>query len=561
MNHIFLEITVVVVLATLLGAAARAFRQPTILGYLAAGILIGPLGLLRLNNIEVIDAFAQVGITLLLFLVGMELRLKDIREIGKPAALTGIGQIVFTSGFGYLIARALGYGSVPALYLAVALTFSSTIIVVKLLAEKQTLDSLYGRIVVGFLLVQDFVALFMLILIAGAGANGGDGALAATVFSLAKAVALFGAALLAGKFVVPKMLSLVSGSQEMLFLTSLAWGLGIAAAVAVPPIGFSIEIGGFLAGIALADSVQHYQISSRIKSLRDFFIVMFFIVLGSKMALGNLQDIWADTLIFSAFVLIGNPIIVMLVMGLLGYRSRTSFLASVTVAQISEFSMIVIALAHRMGHVDARVVSLVTAVGIVTITLSSYMIIYDEKIYGLLRDVLRVFELRTHEEPALPGEARKGHTVLIGAHRLGHNILDSLAAAKKTFTVVDFNPEVVQGLLKQGIHAVYGDISDPEIQEAAGMARARLVISTVPSHEETLGVLRYLRKRNPKAKAIVTGHAEHDAEIFYAEGADYVMLPHFIGGLQIAQTISRDRSLRSLRAMRKHDMAIIEGRS
>lgn len=561
MNTIFLEITIVIVIATLLGIIAKALRQPTILGYIVTGLIVGPFGLMHLDNIEVIDALAQIGITLLLFLVGMELRFKDLRTVGKPAILTGIGQIVFTSLIGFLLTWILGFSFISAMYIALALTFSSTIIVVKLLSEKNAMESLYGKIVIGFLLVQDFVALFALIMLTGL--EPGQLSLEsipvmALLITFMKGVLLFIVAMLLGKYAMPRVLNIISHSQEILFLTSLAWGMGIAALVTIEQIGFSTEIGGFLAGIAMAGSVERFQISSRVKSLRDFFIVMFFVTLGSRMILGNIGEIWVPMLILSAFVLIGNPLIVMMIMGGLGYRSRTSFLASVTVAQISEFSLILIALGSRLGHVNEAVVSLVTGVGVVTITLSSYMIIYSERLYAWLKPMLKIFEFNMKDlEDAKSTHALNDHIVLIGCDRMGHNVLRSLEELHNEFLVIDFDPEVIKNLMDHKVQTLYGDISDPDIQERANLKGARLVISTVPAYDVSLSVLKFMKRTNPDAKVMLTGETELDAVNLYDEGADYVLLPHFIGGLQLANMILEDSTLDILDIMRNKDLSII----
>lgn len=563
MSHVFLELTLVLALATGFGMLARWLKQPTILGYIATGLIVGPLGFLKLNSPESLDTMAELGITFLLFLVGMEMRFKDLKHVGKAALFTGIGQIVFTSVIGYALARLLGYGGLTAFYVAVALTFSSTIIVVKLLSEKRELESLHGKIVIGFLLVQDFVALLFLILLTSL-TGAGDVTLAtlpygAIGFAFLKGAALLGVSLAVGRWIMPPLLRSVGRSQEVLFLVSMAWGMGMAAIAALPQVGLTIEIGAFLAGIALAGSIERHQISSRIKSLRDFFIVVFFIVLGSKMVLSSAAAVTTPAIILSLFVLIGNPIIVLVIMGAMGFRSRTSFMASVTVAQISEFSLILMALGARLGHVSPDAVSLVTVVGIVTIAVSSYLIIYSETIFGWLKKPLKVFEFRAEARTAPAAPERRDHVVLVGCHRMGHNILASLEEMHKEFTVVDFNPDVVERLGKRGIHAVYGDISDPEIAELAGLERARLVISTVPGFEDSRAILEFTRKRNPQARIILTAENEYESLDLYEAGADYVLLPHFIGGLQLARILEGDRSLASLGKLREQDLAIITG--
>lgn len=560
MHNLFFEITVIIVLATVLGMIARWLKQPTILGYLITGLLAGPLGLLELANTEILDVLAQIGITFLLFLVGMEMRFEELKHVGKPALLTGIGQILFTSLVGFVIIRALGYELLPAIYIAIALTFSSTIIVVKLLSEKNALGSLYGKIVVGFLLVQDFVALGALIFLSGLKAAPSLENLPWAILGLTflKGSALLISTLLVGKYVMPWFLHRAGRYQEILFMISLAWGMGMAALASMPFIGLSIEFGAFVAGVAMASSVEHFQISSRLKSLRDFFLVMFFVVLGSKMILSSLAGILVPTLILSLFVLIGNPVIVMLIMGGLGYRSRTSFLSSVTVAQISEFSLVLIALGHRLGHVDQSTVTLVTAVGIITITLSSYLILYGDSLHDKLRRPLSLFEFNMKNLERIGEDLEMSkHIVLIGSHRMGHNILHSLDEMHKKFLVVDFNPAVVERLVATGKNAVYGDITDPDIQERAGLSRAKMVISTVPTFEDSLNVLEYMKQHNPKAKVILTGETEDDALRLYEHGADYVLLPHFIGGLQLAKTIEENGFSKALKKMKQQDLKII----
>ena len=559
MDHLFLEITLVLALATALGIAARALRQPTLLGYIATGIIVGPLGLMRLNNPDVIDTMAQFGIAFLLFLVGMEMNFAELKHVGKPAMKIAAGQILFTAVVGLVIALLLGFPWIPALYLAITLTFSSTIIVVKLLSEKKALDSLYGKIVIGVLLVQDFIALGVLILLSGLSGPGLDPArLPVTLLAtFAKGAALLGLALLIGKYVMPRLLHRLAGSQETLFLASLTWGLGVAALASLPQIGLSLEIGAFMAGVALAESVEHYQIMSRVKSLRDFFAVMFFIVLGSKMVLGGGGAVWGPTILLSAFVLIGNPIIVMALMARLGYRPRTAFMAGVTVAQISEFSLIVVTLGHRLGHIDQRVVSIVTAVGLITIVLSSYLVLYSEWLYARVGPLLTALWPQAHAEKRVGRPTLKDHVVLIGCHRMGHNILHSLLELQREFLVVDFNPDVVARLHRRGVNALYGDMTDPDIQELAGVDEARVVISTVPSLQESENLIERVRARGGRAKIIVTAESEFDAMTLYEKKADYVVLPHFIGGLQLARILEEDRTLRTLEKLRAQDMTII----
>ena len=560
MEHIFLELAVVLALATGLGGLARALKQPTLLGYIATGLIVGPLGLLQLNHGEVLDTLAQFGIAFLLFLAGMEMNFSELRHVGRSALAIGASQIVFTGAIGYAIATLLGLTPLLALYVAITLSFSSTIIVIKLLSEKKALDSLHGKLVVGVLLVQDFIALGTLILLSGLSGPDLDPSKLPLALSLtfAKGAALLIASLLLGKYVMPKILHRLAGSQEVLFLASLTWGLGLAALADLPSVGLTIEIGSFMAGVALSESVEHFQIMSRVRPLRDVFAVTFFIMLGSKLVLAGTSAHVLPILLLSTFVLIVKPLIVMVTMGLLGYRARTSFMTGIAIAQVSEFSLIVMALALRIGHTDQALVSIITAVALITILISSYLILHAERLYAELAPFLkRLIEYSAKHERHVRDTSLKNHIVLVGAHRVGHNILRALEDLHKSFMVVDFNPDVVLHLERRGIHALYGDIADPDIQDAAALDTARAVISTVPAFNESVHLLGRMKARNPKAKVILTAGTEFEAVSLYERGADYVILPHFAGGLQLGRLLEEDKTLRTLSKLREQDLAII----
>jgi Kef-type K+ transport system membrane component KefB len=560
MEHIFLELAVVLALATGLGGLARALKQPTLLGYIATGLIVGPLGLLQLNHGEVLDTLAQFGIAFLLFLAGMEMNFSELRHVGRSAIVIGISQIAFTGAIGYLLATLLGMTPLYALYVGLTLSFSSTIIVIKLLSEKKALDSLHGKLVVGVLLVQDFIALGALILLSGLSGPQVEPSRLPLALGLtfAKGAALLVVSLLMGKYVMPKLLHRLAGSQEVLFLASLTWGLGLAALADLPSVGLTIEIGSFMAGVALSESVEHFQIMSRVRPLRDVFAVTFFITLGSKLVLAGTSAHLLPIILLSLFVLIVKPVLVMVTMGLIGYRARTSFMTGIAIAQVSEFSLIVMALSLRIGHTDQGLVSIITAVALITILVSSYLILHAENLYAWLSPFLKkTIEYSAKHEKHIRDASLKNHIVLVGAHRVGHNILRALEDLHKTFIVVDFNPDVVLHLERRGIHALYGDIADPDIQDAAGFDTARAVISTVPSLNESAHLLARLKKSNPRAKVILTASTELDAVALYERGADYVILPHFAGGMQLGRLLEEDKTLRTLPKLREQDLAII----
>lgn len=538
MEQIFLELTLIICLAAGLSVFFRYLKQPPILAYILAGILIGPLSLFQVESGEVLESLAQIGITLLLFMLGLEMRLKDLKSIGKVALYTGIGQILFTSLFGYLICLALGFDPLASLYLSIALTFSSTIIIVKLLSDKKDLKSLYGKISVGFLLIQDFVAIIALIILAGFN-TGGSGEVSIFTFLLLilKAIVLIGWTIVLSNTLLPKVINEVAKSTEILFLFSLAWAFGMAALVSSPLVGFSIEIGGFLAGLALANSVQNFQIVAKVRSLRDFFITIFFVTLGMQMMFDNFLGIIIPSLLLSAFVLIGNPLIVMVILGLMGYRKRTSFMAGLTVAQISEFSLIVMFMGNQIGHVSDEAISIITMVSAITFVISTYMIMGNEQLYRILAPFLSVFEKKNAKEKRIDVKEMKDHVVLLGANRMGESIIDALLQNKDEVIIVDFDPEVIKRLNDKGLPNIFGDITDPEIQEHISLQKAKLVISTVPDVEDNLHVIQSLRKTNKKTMIVVFALEGDDAKVLYHAGANYVVLPHLAGGRHVARIL------------------------
>ena len=549
----FFELALVVLVAAILGIAARLFKQPAILAYLLTGALIGYFKFFNFADKETFQIFSDLGIMFLLFLVGLEINYTSLRLVGKTSIIVGLGQIIFTAGLGFLIATVLNFNYVQAAYIAVALTFSSTIIVVKLLSDKKDLNSLYGKISIGFLLVQDAMAILILILLAGLEANA---TLVWWQFALTilKGLVLFGLIILLGRKLLPIIFDKIARSQELLFLGSLAWVFMLATLAG--RLGFSIEIAGFLAGVALANSSEHFQIANRFRPLRDFFILVFFVILGSSIIFSDFSGLALPVILFSLFVLIGNPLIVLILMGFLGYRKRTSFLAGVTVAQISEFSLILAALGLRVGHLNEGVVALITAVGAITITLSTYLIIYAEQIFKYLSVPLSFFERRRRKEEELKREGFRKEIILIGCHRTGENI--ALCLPKEKLLIIDFDPEVADRLKSNGYDYIFGDIRDPEVFSRANFSEASLVVSTSPDLNDGLALLHDLNLLERRPKVIVRAETEREAEILYERGADYVLLPHFTSGQYLGKTIAIDPKMEILQELKKRDLSLIK---
>ncbi|MBU2577090.1 MAG: cation:proton antiporter [Nanoarchaeota archaeon] len=529
--EVFIELSIIIGITVLIAGIIRLLKQPLIIGYILAGIIVSPYFLNVVKSTETISIFAQIGVTLLLFIVGLSLSPKVIKEVGKVSLITGLGQIIFTSLFGFLISRILGFSVIVSIYIAIALTFSSTIIIMKLLSDKKDLEKLYGKISIGFLLVQDIFVIILLMVISSFSGNLGIDSL--SFGKILGGILLIGGFVLVSIYVLPSLSKFFAKSQEFLFLFSIGWGLGLAALFYY--MGFSMEIGALIAGISLSMSPFHYEISSKMKPLRDFFIILFFILLGSQMVFGNMGDLIIPAIIFSLFILIGNPLIVMILMGFLGYRKKVGFQAGFTVAQISEFSLILIVLGVSVGHLTGEILSLVTIVGLITISGSTYLIMYSESIYPYFSKYLSIFERKKLIEKEKDSE--DCNVVLFGYNRIGYDILHSFKKLKEDFLVIDYNPETILELSKQNIKCKYGDVDDDEFLNELNLVKTKMVVSTIPEFETNLLLVDKIRQINKKAIIITTSHNIEEANELYSMGATYVIMPHFLGGSQASKMI------------------------
>ncbi|MBI2984563.1 MAG: cation:proton antiporter [Candidatus Kerfeldbacteria bacterium] len=543
------ELAVLFTLAAGIGLLARILRQPLILAYLTTGVMIGLFYFTPITDNELYRTFAELGVMFLLFLVGLEINLSALRHVGAVAAVIGLGQIGLTFALGFLLTLLLGFGPLSAAYLAVALTLSSTVIVVKLLSEKQDLQSLYGKITISILLLQDVVAIVILLVLAGWRA-GHPLSLASIANPVLVGLILFGLMLWLGRSIMPRILDRIGRSPELLFVASLAWVFLVASTVR--KLGWSMEMGGFLAGLALANSAEHWQISSRVKPLRDFFLLLFFVVLGSSLAVSSLRELLWPIVLMSLFVLFGTPVIVMVVMGTLGFHRRTSFLTGLSLAQVSEFSFVLAAVGFRLGHLSSTEVTLITAVGVSTIAISSYFMVHADRLYGWVRQRLGWFESAGSHRERVDGGRLSRPVVLIGAHRTGQNILAHLS--RREVAIIDFDPAIVKRLRQQGYAAVYGDLADPDLEDFVSLRSAALVISTSPDLDSNLTWLNTVVRARPsraRPRLVVRAETIDEAQQLYRAGADYVFVPTLGTGQWLGHLLSvpagRDRRLRALR--------------
>lgn len=532
--NIFTELSLVFIIVAIVAGIMRYLKQPLILGYILTGVLVGPVFLDLIKSKEAFEGFSEIGISLLLFIIGLGMNITTIRNLGKVSVTAAAAILVSVGGVGYLVCLALGLDPTTALIVGLALFFSSTIIILKALSDKKELNRLHGQVAIGVIIVDDIVAtlamIFVTTLAQGDSLTGTDLAwMALKAFGLG--LLLF----VAGAKIMPHVAKKFASSQEFLFLFTIAWGFGISTLFYAA--GFSHEVGALFAGVALASLPYATEMSSRLKPLRDFFIVLFFVTLGETFAFGELSQILLPAIILSIIVIIGKPLFVMISLGILGYTKLTSFKAGVHLSQISEFSIVLIVLAVGLNLIDEKATSLITLVALITIAVSSYLMKYDTLLYKKLQGILSIFERKNIKEK--PQKKTLYTCLLFGYHHGGYEFLKLFRETKERYLVVDYNPEVIEHMEAQGIRHAYGDATDEEFLEEINAGHAEFAASTILDTTVNKQILGYLRRHNPDISFVCHAGTYEEALDLYKHGASYVILPRVLGSDHLSRQIKK----------------------
>lgn len=506
-------------------------KQPLLIGYLISGFLVSHLFFLNQENLQYFSFFANLGLTFLLFLVGLELNWQNLKVIGKTSILVGLLQEISTIILGLLIAMFLGFDFTSALILSLALSFSSTAVVLKIFSDKREIETLHGRLIIGFMVVQDLLAILIFIFLE----------LFASSFYF-NSQEIFKELILGFLFlllfflinrVIKKLESFFSTSLEYLFLLGIAYIFGVI--YLSEKINLGSEIGALLAGISLSNLSLVKEMISRFRPLRDFFLIVFFIYLGFNFSFKFLDlDFLLKTLIFSVFVIIFNPLITMLIMKIFKFTKKTSFIVGLSSGQISEFSFVLANNANKLNLFSQEFLSLTSFVGIITIFISTYLLYYYEFIYQKIEKFLKFWEEKDEDRKIL---SEKNEIIIVGCDRIGGILLNKLLEMKKNFLVIDFNPEIVKKLKGKGINVIYGDASEIDLWEEMNFSEIKLVISTVPDFKTNLLLVRYLKNKNSEIKFISVANRNEEREILIKNGADLVVNPYILGGEYLGEKI------------------------
>ena len=528
-QSIFYQLSIVMVIAAAISLVLRLFRQPLIIGYILTGFLVGPSFLGVIHNHEAFDSFSQIGIALLLFIIGLGLNAAVIKDTGKPVFVTFAAIIAGLGSFGFIASVLLGFEQKEALVMSTALLFSSTIIVVKALSDKKEQSRLYGQIAIGVLLAEDIAATLALLLVSTSGTD--TSASNDLVLLLAKGGLLAGSLTVIGGYVLPRLSKLFASNQELLYIFALAWAFGVASVFQWA--GFSIEVGALFAGVAMAHLPYVQAISNRLKPLRDFFIVLFFISLGEELGIENLSGALVPALVFSAIIMVSKPILIMSSLGFLGYTKQTSFKTAVHLSQISEFSIVLIVLAVHNGVASNDLIAITTLTALITIAVSAYLMKYDDALFHYFNKALSIFERNTTKNELK--SLSHYPLLLLGYSEGGFSFVKTFRQMKKRYIVIDYDPDIVESLERRHINHLYGDVTDIELLEEIGVHKSEIVVSTINNAITNQMLANHISKVNPGAVFICHASTFEEAETLYELGAAYVLMPHYIGDEHINQ--------------------------
>ena len=535
-------------------AAALAFvgnwaRQPLLLAYLLAGVLIGPqIGLGLISDQESIQTVSEIGLILLLFIIGLELDLNKLLAAGKPVLITGILQFPLCAALGFAFFMPFGFrmsgGDFGLLYLAVCLAISSTMIVVKLLYDKFELDTLPGRITLGVLIFQDIWAIVVL----GIQPNLLNPQFGKLLGSLGSGVLLVAVTLVISKTLLPRLFRSVAKLPELVLIGSLAWCFIVCAAANAA--GLSREMGALIAGIAISTFPYNLDVVAKVVSIRDFFVTLFFVALGMQIPMPTLEVIGL-ALFASAFLLLSRFIVVFPILRALRQGHRASLLPAINLAQMSEFAMVIAAIGLSFEHIDRSTVSLLIFVFAFTSVASTYLIGYSHPLQEWLSGLLRkagLDDLDRGENTDAGTHALAGKdVVLLGFFTEASALVHEYEMAKHSLLnrllVIDFNPDVHAELQRRGISCKYGDVASMQTLYHAEVHAARLVVSTIPDTilkgTSNLRLLQQARRLCPEASVVVTANRAASALELYDAGADFVFVSRLHSAAQMAAILEQ----------------------
>lgn len=513
--------------ATFLAILARKLQQPVLLAYLVTGLVLGPVLLDIVRETQTLTLMSELGLGFLLFLVGIEMNLEDIKEILKPISIIAVGQTILQTGLAFVVPLALGFELFETTIIALCTVFGATPVIVKILAEKDELKTLPGKLDVGVLVLQDIYLILIVALIDSGTLTQPDQILGTLVEIVVLITLIAGLSLLLSRYILGEIFKDVAGNEHAFFVYSIAWVFLFISLAEY--LGLSVEIGAFLAGLGIGQIPYRKEVKERVRPLTDFFMVIFFSTLGLSLSVDNLQAYWVEAFIASGVLMIGNFLIMFYLIDKMKFTPRTSFIGSINMTQVSEFSLVVGALAVQQGYIGNDILGYISLMALLTIGISTYLINYNEEAYQKIEHLLRWLESKEKKDVEI--SRLEDHAVIIGYDKIAEKVCKKLQT-EHDILVIDKNPENTQILGKSPYEYVYGDFKHGEIRKGANLEKAKFIISV--SDERNIN-LKVLEEGTEKPVQIVTARSLEDAAEFYDLGADYVILENVLAGNRIGE--------------------------
>lgn len=518
----------IIVTATVLAVIARKLKQPVLLAYLITGLVLGPTLLDIVGETQTLTLMSELGLGFLLFLVGIEMNLEDIKEILKPISIIAVGQTVLQTGLAFVVPYVLGFELFETTIIALCTVFGATPVIVKILTEKDELKTLPGKLDVGVLVLQD-IYLILIVALIGSGTLTQPNQIPGTLIKIIGLIALVAAlSLLSSRYVLEEVFGKVADSKHAFFVHGIAWAFLFISLARY--LGLSVEVGAFLAGLGLGQIPYREELKERIRPLTDFFMVIFFSTLGLTLSIDNLQAYWVEAVMASGILMIGNFLIMFYLIDRMKFTPRTSFIASINMTQVSEFSLVVGALAVQQGYVGNDILGYISLMALLTIGLSTYLINYNKEIYQKVEHLLQWLE--SEEKKDIEINRLENHAVVIGYDRIAEKICEKLHREYDVL-VIDKDPENTESLGESPYEYIYGDFKHGEIREGANLQEAAFVISL--SDEKSLNLK--LLEEAEEAVRMVKAQSLEDATELYDVGADYVIMENILAADRIAEYI------------------------
>lgn len=526
------DIIIIIVAALLGGLIAQKMRQPLLLGYILVGVIIGPFSGGIISDPHEVEKLAEIGVALLLFALGLEFSLQDLKPVKYVALIGGPIQILLTIGYGYLIGCWLGWESGPSLWLGGLISLSSTMVILKTLMAQGMIGTLSSRVMIGILIVQDLAVVLLLILLPQL-SNPAAG-LPVLGLALLKSIVFIAVMLFLGTRLLPRLLAIIAhwNSRELFLLAIIAIGLGIGYATYLLDLSFAF--GAFVAGMVLSESDYGHQALSDIIPLRDLFGLLFFTSVGMLLDPTFLLENWSGVLQLVLLVAIGKSLLMAGIVRSFGYGNVIPLAVGLGMFQIGEFSFVLGRVGIEGGFLNIEQYSYVLSATIISMLITPLVSSFTAPLYGLKK---RFFEKELLETVNLPQEGLHEHIVIAGGGRIGKHVAYILAQLKVPFVIIDLGHRTIEECKQHGYPAIYGDAAQPVVLEAANLVDARQMLITIPHITTTEAIVHFVHHHHPDLNIVVRSVGAEQMEALYRDGVHMVIRPELEASLEIARQV------------------------